>query len=126
MKAAIRHRKSGQELARRGVTLEETPIARLDGTADIVLTDGRRLTFAGLFTASRKRPASPLADDLGCALMETAMGVQIRTDEAKETDVPGAFACGDTAKMPRSLLLAVGDGAWAGVQIHRSLVFDAP
>jgi thioredoxin reductase len=53
------------------------------------------------------------------------MGLQISTGETKETTVPGVFACGDAAKMPHSVSLAVGDGAWAGAQIHRSLVWPA-
>ncbi len=112
-----------QRLTGRGVTIEETPILRLDGVADVVLTDGRRLPFAGIFTASQCRPSSPVAEEMGCALMETPMGVLIETDEGKATSLPGVFACGDTARMPHSLSLAIGDGAWAGAQIHRSLVF---
>lgn len=110
-------------LGRRGVTIEDGAIDRIDGEADIVLADGRRLGFDGLFTASRAIPSTPIAEQLGCALMETPMGVQIRTDDMKETSVPGAFACGDVARMPHSVSLAVGDGAWAGASIHRSLVF---
>ncbi|MGK2739530.1 NAD(P)/FAD-dependent oxidoreductase [Tepidicaulis sp. LMO-SS28] len=110
-------------LTARGVTLEETPITRLENGADIRLEDGRLLTFAGLFTATRTEPSAPLAEDLGCALEETPLGRQIRTDAAKETTIPGAFACGDAARSPHSVSLAVGDGAWAGAQLHRSLVF---
>lgn len=111
------------DLLGRGVRIEETPIARLDGHADVVLADGRVMAFAGLFTATRTSPATPLAENMGCALMETAMGAQIRTDEAKETSLPGAFACGDAARVPHSVALAVADGAWAGAQLHRSLVW---
>jgi len=110
-------------LTARGVTLEETPIARLENNADIRLEDGRLLTFAGLFTATRTEPSTPLAEHLGCALEETPLGRQIKTDAAKETTIPGAFACGDAARAPHSVSLAVGDGAWAGAQLHRSLVF---
>jgi len=111
------------DLEARHVTIEETPIARLEGHADIALADGRTLSFAGLFTAPHCSPSTPIAEHLGCALTETPMGIQIRTDEAKETTVPGAFACGDVAKMPHSVTLAVADGAWAGANLHRSLVF---
>lgn len=110
-------------LAARGVTLEESRIARLEGHADVRLADGRLLPFAGLFTATRTTPATPLVERLGCAMEETPMGLQIRTDATKETSVSGAFACGDAARSPHSVSLAVGDGAWAGAQIHRSLVF---
>ncbi len=111
------------DLLLRGVTVEEAPIDRLAGHADVVLADGRILPFAGLFTATQTSPASPLAEALGCAMMETPMGRQVQTEASKETTVPGAYACGDVARMPHSVSLAVGDGAWAGANIHRSLVF---
>ncbi|WP_142846315.1 NAD(P)/FAD-dependent oxidoreductase [Telmatospirillum sp. J64-1] len=112
-----------QDLMQRGVSIEETTIERLVNNADVLLSDGRQLSFAGLFTASRCIPATPLAEAMGCALMETPMGLHIRTNEAKETTIPGVFACGDAARVPHSVSLAVGDGAWAGAQLHRSLVF---
>ncbi|UOK71226.1 NAD(P)/FAD-dependent oxidoreductase [Ancylobacter polymorphus] len=111
------------ELAAHAIALEEAHVARLDGHAEVVLADGRRLAFAGLFTAPRNRPASAVAEVLGCALEETPFGTQIRTGETKETSIAGAFACGDAARAPHSLTLAIADGAWAGMQLHRSLVF---
>jgi thioredoxin reductase len=111
------------ELASRSITLEAATVARLEGHADVRLTDGRLLSFAGLFTVPRCMPSTPVAERLGCALEETPFGVQIKTDAMKETTVAGAFACGDAARVPHSVSLAVGDGAWAGAQVHRSLVF---
>ncbi|MDH5824981.1 NAD(P)/FAD-dependent oxidoreductase [Luteimonas sp. RD2P54] len=111
------------ELSARGVAIERAPVARIEGHADVVLADGRRLGFAGLFTASRTAPASDLAGQLGCALMDTPMGTQIETRDNRETTVAGVFACGDAARVPHSVTLAVGDGAWAGAQVHQSLVF---
>jgi thioredoxin reductase len=111
------------ELASRNVKLEETRIAGLEGSGDVRLADGRLLSFAGLFTMPRNAPATPVAERLGCALEDTPFGLQIKTDAMKETTIPGAFACGDAARVPHSVSLAVGDGAWAGAQVHRSLVF---
>ncbi|KQZ15050.1 MULTISPECIES: NAD(P)/FAD-dependent oxidoreductase [unclassified Mesorhizobium] len=111
------------DLVARQVSVEETPIARIKGHADVELTDGRVLSFAGLFTATETHPASSVAAGLGAELEPTPFGSQIKTEETKETTVPGAFACGDAARIPHSVTLAVGDGAWAGVQLHRSLVF---
>ncbi|UOM36336.1 NAD(P)/FAD-dependent oxidoreductase [Acuticoccus sp. I52.16.1] len=110
-------------LDRYGVAVEETPVARICGTADVLLQDGRMLAFAGLFTIPVSAPSSPVASELGCEIEETPFGTQIRTDATKETTVPGAFACGDVARVPHSLALAVGDGAFAGAAVHRSLVF---
>jgi thioredoxin reductase len=109
------------DLERRGVAIEYEPIDRLEGHADVRLSDGRLLTFAGLFTAARCIPSDPLAEAVGCALEETPMGLQVRIDAENKTSVPGIFACGDVARAPHSLSLAVGNGAMAGVQIHRSL-----
>ncbi|WP_026622697.1 thioredoxin reductase (plasmid) [Ensifer sp. WSM1721] len=111
------------DLDARGVTIEDTPVTQIKGHADVLLADGRNLSFAGLFTASRNAPATPIAGALGCETEETPLGTQIRTDPTKETTVAGAFACGDAARIPHSVSLAVADGAWAGAQLHRSLVF---
>ena len=51
------------------------------------------------------------------------MGMQVRTDAESKTTVPGIFACGDVTRVPHSVSLAVGNGAMAGVQVHRSLLW---
>ena len=110
-------------LMAKGVTVEPTPIARIEGGADVRLTDGRVMSFAGLFTASRNAPSTAIAERLGCELEETPFGTQIRTDGGKATSVPGVFACGDVARAPHSVSLAVAMARGRGANIHRSLVF---
>jgi thioredoxin reductase len=113
-------------LDRRRVTVERAPVASVTGDSHEVtvhLDDGRALSFAGLFLASRVRIASPLAAQLGCALESGPLGEYIRTDMLKETTVRGVFACGDAAMAAGSVALAVGDGARAGASAHRSLIF---
>ena len=109
------------DLESRGVAIEETLIDRLEGHADVRMADGRLLSFAGLFTAARCVPSHSLAEAMGCAIEETPMGLQVRTDAESKTSVPGVFACGDVARVPHSVSIAVGNGALAGIQIHRSL-----
>lgn len=110
------------QLAARGVAIETTPVARLSGEADVELADGRRLTFAGIFTAPRTEPSTDLAQQLGCAFEEGPAGPFLRTTIMKETTVPGVFACGDVARAAGSVSWAVGDGALAGAAAHQSLI----
>ncbi len=111
-------------LAQRGVTVERTPVARIDGKADVVLGDGRHLPMAGLFVMSHIHSASPLAEQLGCALEDGPAGKFVRTDAQKASNVPGVFCCGDMARAAGNVALAVADGAIAGVAAHRSLIAE--
>lgn len=112
------------ELDRRGVTLEHQTVSHIGGQrADVVLSDGRVISVAGLFAMPRTRMASPLAEQLGCVFEEGPMGPFIQTDAMQQTSVPGVFACGDAALAAGSVAVAVGDGARAGAGTHRSLVF---
>lgn len=110
------------QLERRGVTLERARVATLEGAADVVLEDGRRLAFAGLFVATRTRVATPLAERLGCAFEAGPQGDFIRADDRRATSVEGVFACGDAARPFGSVTLAVADGAMAGFGVHQSLL----
>jgi len=111
-------------LASRGVTLERTPVARIEGEAEVVLVDGRRLEMAGLFAMSQIRMASPIAEQLGCAMEDGHAGQFVRTDMMKASSVPGVFCCGDMARAAGNVAMAVADGAMAGVGAHRSLIAE--
>lgn len=110
-------------LRARGVTLENRRVARIVQRAIVELIDGATLELDGLFTASRTRMASPIAEQLGCVFEDGPLGPYLRTNEFKETSVAGVFACGDAARMAGSVALAVGDGALAGAAAHQSLIF---
>lgn len=111
------------QLARRGTRLERVPVAGLEDLATVHLQDGRRIAHAGLFVATRPRPAGSLAEQLGCEIEEGPFSRCIRTHASKETTVPGVFACGDAARLAGNVPLAIGDGAMAGAGAHQSLMF---
>lgn len=102
-----------------GVMIESTPVRCVEETATVVLDDGRRLPMDALFVSPRSTLSSDLAEQLGCELKD---GGCISTDSAKQTTVPGVFACGDAARMAGNIALAVGEGALAGVAVHHSLM----
>ena len=111
------------QLERRGVTIEPSPVDRVEDRATVRLADGRALSFAGLFLAPKSRVAGRIATDLALEMEDGAMGPIIKTDMTKATSVPGVFACGDAALPAGSVALAVADGARAGFGAHRSLMF---
>lgn len=110
-------------LARRGTQLERTPIERIEGLADVVLKDGRKLPMNGLFTQPRTAMSSPLAEQLGCAMDGGPMGPFIKTGEAQATSIPNVFACGDAARAAGNVALAVADGVMAALGAHRASMF---
>lgn len=111
------------ELSARGVVIEPARITRVVDHATVALADGRQVVLDGLFTATHTHIATPLPAELGCAFDEGPLGMFIRTDALKATTVPGVFACGDAARGAGSVSLAIGDGAQAGMSVHRSLLF---
>ncbi len=102
-----------------GVVIESTPVRCVDDTATVVLDDGRRLPMDALFVSPHSTLSCDLAEQLGCELKD---GGCITADSAKQTTVPGVFACGDAARMAGNIALAVGEGALAGVAVHHSLM----
>jgi thioredoxin reductase len=109
----------------RGVTIETTPVAALDGEGRdqaVRLTDGRAINIAGLFVAPATSMTSPIADDMGCEFEETPVGAIVKTGADKQTSVPGLYAIGDMARPMHSVANAVQDGMMAAVSIHRARV----
>lgn len=49
------------------------------------------------FATKHTSPSSSLAEAMGCALEETPMDLQVRTDTEKKSSEPEVFACGDVA-----------------------------
>ncbi|HSX49706.1 MAG TPA: NAD(P)/FAD-dependent oxidoreductase, partial [Cellvibrio sp.] len=114
------------QLAARNVQIETETVNEIAGEQTVIvkLANGRLVELAGLFIASLTKPASPIAYDLGCEIAESSVGFYVKTDELKQTSIPGVFACGDLGRPMGSVTFAIGDGAQAGFAAHRSLIFD--
>jgi len=124
-------------LAARGVRVEPRPVVALVGDAPALAgvrlrpNDGAPshgspehdvvVPLDALFTGSRTRMASPLAEQLGCAFDDGPFGPVVRTDAKRETTVPGVYAAGDAARVPHNATWASADGVTAGVYAHQSL-----
>ena len=117
-------------LSARGVRIDPRRVEALvgDSRADDPLTlagvrvaGGAVVALDALFTGSRTRMASPLAEQLGCEFDEGPVGPVIRTDARKTTSVPGVFAAGDAALPMSNATFASADGAMAGLATHQSL-----
>jgi thioredoxin reductase len=115
------------KLVQRGVRIEPAPIIELRGEklwlSDLLLADGRIAPINALYLAPRSRINSSIAEQLGCAIDDGPLGPVIRTDAAKQTNVPGVYAAGDIARVPHNATWAAADGVTAGVSLHQSLIF---
>ena len=113
-----------EELARRGVSLEQDRILSIGGEQlDVTLASGRVLSMAGLFVQSRTHLTNPLIEQLGLAVESRPLGDFLTVNHTGETSVAGVFACGDVAVAAGNVAVAVGDGARTGSAVHQSLIF---
>jgi thioredoxin reductase len=115
-----------ESLAKRGVRIEARRVTAIVGEGTAI--DGVRLhgsdeivRLDAIFTGSRTRVASPLAEQLGCAFDEGPFGLFVRTTDRKETTVPGVFAAGDAARASHNATWASSDGVTAGIAAHQSM-----
>ena len=119
-------------LAEQGVPVHERPVARLDGRDGrlerVVFDDGSALARDALFAGGRPVQRSPLAADLGCALLDDGA---VEVDEFGRTSVEGVLAAGDMAHratLPGTMAavsVASASGMVAGVAVDQELHADA-
>jgi thioredoxin reductase len=112
-------------LARHGIPVRETPIARLEGSDGvlewIVFQDGERLARRALFFNTGYRQASGLAERLGCALTDKGT---VRTGAYEITHVEGLYVAGDASQALQLAIVAAAEGAQAAFAINTALLKD--
>lgn len=115
-------------LASRGVAVERVPVVELLGPGASVtalrLADGREVAAQAVFTAPRTAMASPLAEQLGCRMLDGMTGPYIEVDSVQLTSAPGVFAAGDATMQMYNATLASASGVMAGAAAHRALILD--
>ncbi|HXH07736.1 MAG TPA: NAD(P)/FAD-dependent oxidoreductase [Vicinamibacterales bacterium] len=109
-------------LARHGIAVRDTPIARLDGRDGrlerVVFTDGTALARRALFLATGQAMQSGLAARLGCELTEKGV---VRTAAYEKTRIPGLYVAGDASGMVQLAIVAAAEGAQAAFAINTEL-----
>lgn len=114
-------------MQQRGVQLETVPVLSVQGEQpswlEVQLADGRRIAQRALFVPAAQAMATPLVQQLGCALVESPMGVLIEVDAMKQTSVPNVHAAGDATTVG-NITLAMAEGVRAGIGVHHALVAE--
>ncbi|WP_247002409.1 NAD(P)/FAD-dependent oxidoreductase [Halosolutus gelatinilyticus] len=116
--------------------IDAHPIRRLDGEVvaayedemiaedeppwlgGLSFADGTEQDYLGGFAMYGSSYNADLAADLGCDLDEDGA---IDVDERRETSIEGAYAVGDVTHGQNQTTIAIGDGAYAGIAIHKDL-----
>lgn len=114
------------KLARHGVPVREEPVVRLEGGAEgglerIVFASGDPLPREGILLRPPQRPASPLAERLGCEHLPSGAPV---VDVFLQTTVPGVHAAGDLNRRFQSVSAASAEGAMAAAGINHALLAE--
>jgi thioredoxin reductase len=101
-----------------------TGIARHgDHNATIKLDIGPDVAVDILFAHPRNKPSASLHDALGLATVNTPTGIALKTDERRETSMPGIYAAGDLANpLMASVTTASWQGAMAGIFAQQSML----
>ncbi len=84
----------------------------------LAFADGTERDYLGGFAMYGSAYNADLAADLGCDLGDDGA---IDVDENRETSVDGVYAVGDVTHGQNQTTIAIGDGAYAGLAIHKDL-----
>jgi len=110
-------------LVANGTTLNEKPVARLEGTDGIlervVFTDGTSVARRALFFTQGQTQCSDLARTLGCDFNEKGT---VSTGKYEVTNIPGLYVAGDASRDVQWVVVAAAEGAEAAYAINQELI----
>ena len=76
-----------------------------------------------LFAHPSNKPSTSLHESLGLATVETPVGIALKVDERRQTNIPGIYAAGDlTTPFLPSVTQASSQGAMAGIFAQQSML----
>jgi thioredoxin reductase len=114
-----------EQLERVGIKVREDEVVRLEGQrgwlSRIIFAEGEPLPRRALFLSSAQHQRSDLALRLGCRFTEKGA---VNTGSCEATDVPGLYVAGDASKDAQFVIVAVAEGAEAGMAINKALLKD--
>ncbi|MBT1848692.1 NAD(P)/FAD-dependent oxidoreductase [Enterobacter ludwigii] len=115
------------DLATRQVPLIDGRITEIEPhgshSATIRIESGPDVSVDILFAHPRTRPSASLHDALGLATVNTPTGIALKTDERRETSMPGIYAAGDLANPGiSSVTTAAWQGTMAGIFAQQSML----
>ncbi|MET3927177.1 NAD(P)/FAD-dependent oxidoreductase [Devosia sp. 2618] len=114
------------DLARRKVAVVDgklIAIAHDNGKlATVNLDTGHHVAVDVLFAHPRNRPSACLHEKLGLDIIEHPLGHTVKTDDRRETSLPGIYAAGDLANPMASVTLATSSGAMAAIFAQQSML----
>jgi thioredoxin reductase len=115
------------DLAARQVPIVDGRISEIESygshSATIKIETGSDVSVDILFAHPRTRPSASLHDALGLATFNTPTGIALKTDDRRETSMPGIYAAGDLANpgIP-SVTTAAWQGTMAGIFAQQSML----
>lgn len=115
------------DLAARQVPIVDGRISEIESygshSATIKIETGSDVSVDILFAHPRTRPSASLHDALGLATVNTSTGIALKTDDRRETSMPGIYAAGDLANpgIP-SVTTAAWQGTMAGIFAQQSML----
>jgi thioredoxin reductase len=114
-----------EQLERAGIAVREDEVVRLEGQrgwlSRVIFAEGEPLPRRALFLSSAQHQRSDLALRLGCRFTEKGA---VNTGSCEATDVPGLYVAGDASKDAQFVIVAVAEGAEAGMAINKTLLKD--
>ena len=111
------------KLIANGTTLNEKPVARLEGRDGIlervVFTDGTSVARRAMFFTQGQTQCSDLARTLGCDFNEKGT---VSTGKYEVTNIPGLYVAGDASRDVQWVVVAAAEGAEAAYAINQELI----